>query len=52
MKHSHRIAAALPALLFTLPAFGHNTGAVHDHGVGHLLMLGMLVTGIAAMLRR
>ena len=52
MKLSHRIATALPMLLFTLPAFGHNTGAVHDHGIGYLLLLGVRVAGIAATLRR
>lgn len=52
MKLSHRIATALPALLFALPASGHDTGAVHDHGTGYLLMLAILVTGVAAMLRR
>lgn len=52
MKLSHRIAIALPALLFALPAFGHDTGTVHDHGIGYLLLLAILVAGAAAMLRR
>ena len=52
MKLLHRITTALPVLLFTLPAFGHNTGAIHDHGFGYLLLLAGLVMGIAAMLRR
>lgn len=52
MKLSHRITIALPALLFALPASGHDTGAVHDHGIGYLLLLGVLVAGIVTMLRR
>lgn len=52
MKLSHRIAIALPTLLFALPAFGHDTGTVHDHGIGYLLLLAMLVAGAAAVLRR
>ena len=52
MKLSHRIAPALPMLLFALPASGHDTGAIHDHGIGYLLLLTGLAVGIAAMLRR
>ena len=52
MKRSRRIAIALPMLLLALPASGHDTGVVHDHGVGYLLLLAMLVAGIAAALRR
>lgn len=52
MKLSHRIAIALPALLLVLPAFGHDAGTVHDHGLGYLLLSGVLAAGIAAMLRR
>ena len=52
MKLSRRIATALPMLLFALPASGHDTGAIHDHGIGYLLLLAGLAVGIAAMLRR
>ena len=51
MKLSHRIAIALPMLFLVLPASGHETGAVHDHGVNGLLLLAVLVSGMAAVLR-
>lgn len=49
MKLSRQITIILPALLFTLPAFAHSTGTVHDHGINYLLLLAALVTGMAAM---
>lgn len=52
MKLSHRIATTLPSLFFALPAFGHNTGAVHDHGIGYLLALAVLIVGIVTWLRQ
>lgn len=52
MKLSHRIAIALPTLLFALPAFGHDTGSIHDHGIGYLLVLVILIAGIAARSRQ
>ena len=52
MKLSRRIAATLPMLLLSLPAFGHDTGAVHDHGVGCFLLLAGLAMGMAARRRR
>ena len=52
MKLSHRIAIALPMLLLALPASGHDTGALHDHGIGYLLLLAGLAAGAAVMLRR
>ena len=51
MKLSHRIVIALPMLFLVLPASGHETGAVHDHGVSGLLLLAVLVSGMAAVLR-
>ncbi len=52
MKLIHRTAIPLSALLFALPASGHDTGIVHDHGIGYLLLLAMLVAGIAARRHR
>ncbi len=52
MKLIHRTVIPLSALLFALPASGHGTGTVHDHGVGYLLLLAGLALGIAATLRR
>ena len=52
MQLSRRIAIALPMLLLALPASGHDTGTVHDHGLGYFLLLAGLVAGIAAALRR
>ena len=52
MKFLRRIATALPMLLLALPASGHDTGTVHDHGLGYFLLLAGLVMGIAATLRR
>ena len=49
MKLLYRMAMALPVLLFTLPAFGHNTGAFHDHGMGYLLLLVALIAGVMAL---
>lgn len=52
MKLIHRTVIPLSTLLFALPAFGHDTGTAHDHGIGYLLLLAMLVAGTAALLRR
>lgn len=52
VKLIHRTVIPLSALLFALPASGHDTGTVHDHGIGYLLLLAMLVVGTAALLRR
>ena len=52
MKLIHRTVIALSTLLFALPASGHGTGTVHDHGVGYLLLLAVLLAGIAAVQRR
>ena len=52
MKLIHRIVIPSSALLFALPASGHDTGAVHDHGITYLLLLAGLVIGITAALRR
>ena len=53
MKLSSRLAIALPALLFTLSASGHDTaGIIPDHGIGYFLPLAALTVGIAAILRR
>ena len=50
MKLIHRTVIPLSALLFALPAFGHDTGTVHDHGIGYLLLLlAALVAGAAAL---
>lgn len=48
----HRTVVPLSALLFALPAFGHDTGTAHDHGIGYLLLLVVLVAGTTALLRR
>ena len=52
MKLIYRTVIPLSALLFALPASGHDTGTVHDHGIGYLLLLVALVVGTAALLRR
>ena len=52
MKLSFQIATALPVLLFALPALAHNAGAFHDHGIGYLLILAVLVLGVGARLRQ
>jgi len=52
VKLIHRTVIPLSALLFALPASGHDTGTVHDHGIGYLLLLVALVAGAAALLRR
>ena len=52
MRFIHRAVISLSALLFALPASGHDTGTFHDHGIGYLLLLVALVAGVAAMLRR
>ena len=52
MKLARRIAITLPALFLSLPASGHDTGAIHDHGIGHLLLLAVLVAGVVGRLRQ
>ena len=52
VKLIHRTVIPLSALLFALPASGHDTGTVHDHGIGYLLLLVALVAGATALLRR
>ena len=52
MKLIHRTVIPLSTLLFALPASGHDTGIVHDHGIGYLLLLVVLVAGTAVLLRR
>lgn len=49
VKRIHRTVIPLSALLFALPASGHDTGTVHDHGIGYLLLLVALVAGAAVL---
>ncbi len=51
MRLFNRITSVLFALSAALPAYGHDTGGVHDHGLGWLLLLMAVIPGIAAFLR-
>ena len=52
MKFLSRTASVLPVLFLALPASGHEAGTVHDLGVSYFLLLAVLGSGIATMLRR